>query len=255
MDGKLEVHGQVSECLGGIEMHNSTKKSFELSSAIAGITQGTDDFKNDVSNILHRYPVDTSWLPAAAPMYSISGNIKDYVVSAIPIITSNVPNRNLQCMTTSELFRFHPSFGRVAHKTFVGKPTHKNHQNKDLLQAKGVNLDAIAVSIPKYNLYKIVVLSGFDRTKDPELAEAILKKDIRSFSMGAWVTFFQCAICGSNLSKAECVCQKLYSLGGITPDKKLVYMDLIGIDFFENSALDIPPADYTARSDVIFDLR
>lgn len=253
-DMKIEVHGKVSECMGGIEMSNTNKRSFQLSSALASMTKGSTDFKESVHDLLNKRPVDTSWLPACASVYDISSDIRDYIVSAIPIITSNIPNRNLQCMTTEELFRFHPTFGRVAYKTFVGKPTHKNHQNKDLLQAKGVNFDAIAVKIPKYSLYKIVVLSGFDRTKDPELAQAILKKDIRSFSMGSWITAFMCAVCGVRLMGVECACQKLYGKEKVTTNGQLIYSNLMGIDFFENSALDIPPADYTARSDVLFDL-
>jgi len=247
--GKLEVHGQTASCTGGIELHNLKKKSFSLPQAIAGVlAESKKDSDIPTQKALQSFSnmsVDISWLPYCAKSYEISPKVQDYVVSVVPVVTSDVPNRNLQAMSSAELFSFDIRAGRPAFKTFIGKPTFMNHVNKNPLEAKGVNFDSCALSVPKYGLYKILVLSGFDRTKDTELVNSILKKERVAYSMGCWVDMFRCSVCGTDV-KNSCMCFDAHGKGGITKNDRLVYQELTGISFFENSVLDKDPADWTA---------
>lgn len=198
-------------------------------------------------------PVDISWLPAAAKAYKISGDIRDYVVSGVPYITSDFPNRNLQAFTGEEILRFRPRFGKVTYQTFIGKPTFQDHKNDDPLQAKGVNLDAVITYVPKYRVYKIIVLSAFDRTKDRELATAIADKDVNTYSMGAWVEVFKCGVpnCNSIATTPVCSHFRRFGKGGVTDKGELVYQNCYGVEFFEGSSV-ADPADYTAVGEDVY---
>lgn len=198
-------------------------------------------------------PVDVSWLPAAAKAYKISPDIRDYVVAGVPYITSEFPNRNLQGFPSDEILRFRPRFGCVTYKTFIGKPTFRDHKNSDPLQAKGVNLDAVVSYVPKYNVYKIIVLSAFDRTKDPITAKAIARRESNTYSMGAWVEAFSCSCCGAPANRPSCIHFNKYGKGGVTPERHLVYQRCFGIEFFEGSLVQ-DPADLTAIGDDVYEL-
>jgi hypothetical protein len=200
---------------------------------------------------IEKTPVDISWLPAASQAYKISPNIRDYVVAGVPYITSDFPNRNLQAFTQEEILKFRPNFGRVTYRTFVGKPTFQDHKNDDPLQAKGVNLDAIINYVPKYKVYKILVLSAFDRTKDPDLASAIANKEINTYSMGAWVELFTCSICGADANNPTCSHFTKIGKGNIAPGRQLVYQNCCGVEFFEGSSVS-SPADVTAVGEDVY---
>ena len=86
----------------------------------------------------------------------------------------------------------------------------EEHESDDMRKAKGVNLDSSLISIPKYKLAKVVVLSAFDRSKDTMLANMILKGKRNTYSMGAVVTYFTCSVCSGVLGpgvKRTCSCQ------------------------------------------------
>ena len=196
-------------------------------------------------------PVDVSWLPAAARAYNISPDIRDYVVAGVPYITSEYPNRNLQAFTGDEILRFRPRFGRVTYRTFVGKPTFRDHKNDNPLQAKGVNLDAVITPVPKYGVLKIIVLSAFDRTKDQITASAIADKKMNTYSMGAWVEQFRCSICGADANNPTCSHFRNTGKGGLTSKNELVYQNCFGVEYFEGSLVD-SPADLTAVGEDVY---
>ena len=159
---------------------------------------------------LNKKYIDVSWLSGAAEKYNISPNIEDYVVWPVPVVTSQLPNRNSQAFILKSLTEFEPTIGRRRYQTFIGKPTHQEHANDDITAAKGVNLDASLVKVPNYKLAKVVVLSAFDRTKDRDLVKEMLKNKTNSFSMGATCTTFQCSICKGVLGpgvKRTCRCR------------------------------------------------
>jgi LSD1 subclass zinc finger protein len=247
---KMEVYGQPIKGFRGIDMYKTSKKSFSLKIAIAEALKNTGT--EEVQPILEKSfsklieTVDISWLPAASAIYDISPDIKDYIIPVVPIITSDIPNRNSQAMPTEELFAFNPETGRLVYTSFTGKPTFWNHNNKDIKQAKGVNLDAIITNVPRYNIYKLLILSGFDRSKDMGIYNSIARGEGVAYSMGAMAKHFRCSLCNAVVELVDCKCFRKFGKGGITSEGKLVYQNLEGIDFFENSLLEKDPADWTA---------
>jgi hypothetical protein len=89
-----------------------------------------------------------TWLPFASKKYEISPNIEDYIVTPVITITSDVSNRNGVGFALSDLVKFNPDMGMQAYKTFKAKPTHVEHENKDITKAKGVILDTFLRKIP-----------------------------------------------------------------------------------------------------------
>ena len=249
---KTAVYGHVVESVSATELYKPKGRSLAPSEALAKIVSSEDVQRSTVEKIA-KTPIDISWLPFAAKAYNLSTDIRDYVVSAPPVITADIPNRNLQGMPSEEILTWKPQLGRIAYSTFRGKPTFENHNNKDVTQAKGVNFDAVIVGVPGFNLLKIVVLSAFDRSKDPELANGILKGEKRFYSMGCWVETFTCSVCGVENGLTACNCINQFGRGGITPEGKLVYQCCHGLDYFENSSVE-SPADISAIGDKIFSL-
>lgn len=190
--------------------------------------------------------VDISFLSFAAETYKISDNPRDYIYIPIPIVTVAIPNRNLQGFSFEEATRFDPLNGRQVYKTFVGKPTHINHQNRNPLAAKGVVFDSTLQYVDKYDVWKISTLAGFDTTKDEELVDGILRKKRTAYSMAALIDYFVCSVCGHKESRRSgpCPCMKNPGKGGIL-GSKLVYQLCTGTNYIEVSSVD-DPADVTA---------
>lgn len=197
--------------------------------------------------------IDVSWLDAASESYGISGDPRDYILVDIPIVTVDIPNRNLQAFPYEEVSYFDPLYGQMVYQTFNRKPCHIDHENKDPLKAKGVIFDSALEYVPAYNVWKIRILSGWDRTKDPWLAEQIVRKKRTGYSMGALVENFVCSACGkidTNIRKCQCM-MKGGGPGYVMSDGTLVYQQCVGANFIENSSVD-DPADITAETDAIW---
>lgn len=211
--------------------------------------------------------IDISWLPAAAETYKISADPDDYVLVDVPIVTPDVPNRNMQEFPFEEVSYFDPMYGKQIYKTFIGKPAHIDHINQDPLKAKGVHFDSSMEYIPAYGLYKIRVLTGWDRTKDPYLVNQIISGKRPGFSMGALVQAFVCSICGAtdtNVNPCRHMDQRLGVSKGMLWDTqrdcrvqanevhgmsaeavKLIYQRCVGCNYIEISNVG-DPADPTA---------
>lgn len=204
--------------------------------------------------------IDYSWLPLCSDAYNISGNIEDYTFVSVPIISCDVPNRNLQSFPFLEVSSWDINQGKPVYKTFVGKPTYTNHKNNTIPHlAKGVHFDSYLQSVPKYGLYKIIVLLGFDGKKDPGLAAAIRqKKGVEGYSMGAMVETFLDSHSAKFIGLNDPDYKK--NRGAIDKEQRLRYLSCVGSTFFETSCLGDfgrgdpgePPADHTATSDVIW---
>jgi hypothetical protein len=140
------------------------------------------------------HPLDVSWLKSASETYKISSDYRDYIVCEVPIVTANVPNRNMDAFSYKELTYYSPLYGCMTYQTFKGKPTHINHDNRDPTKAKGVIFDASLRKIG--GVYHVHVALGFDRTKDADLVQEIIASPVNGFSMGALVSYTTCSICG-----------------------------------------------------------
>ena len=198
------------------------------------------------------------WLPRAAEHYHISPNLSDYVIVPVPSIISELPNTNGDSVTKEELMRFKPDYGQLAYRTWIGKPTHIEHQNKDITQAKGVILDVFLRRLPaKFagGHVKVIKLLAFDRTKDELLVDAILKRKFNTYSLGMYYKRFQCSVCGTTVSQSNarfCDHTNLRRKTYIRPDGQLVYRKCQDIIGFETSAV-ADPAYVAATSDIILD--
>jgi len=197
--------------------------------------------------------IDLDILPAAAESYHISPDPKDYIVVSLPIVSVDVANRNLQAFPLQEVCHFDPLYGQMVYQTFKNKPVHVDHINEDPTKAKGIHADASMEYIRKYDLWKINVLTMWDRSKDPKLIDDILKKRRTGYSMGATVTYFICSICGQIDTMDNQRCEHMKAVGTLWgPNNRLAMQLCTGVCYFETSNLGNEPADPTAYSTDIF---
>lgn len=193
--------------------------------------------------------IDFSWLKSAATQYKISDDIADYVVVPVPIITCDFPNKNMQEFPLEEVTQWNTEHGRMVYQTFIGKPTFVEHKNDNPLEARGIHLDATMKYIPKYDVWKIVVLLAWDRTKDPELVQEIMHNPNYGYSMGSMVPAFLESTTGRRVRPTD-------KRGFLDKNGRLVYHRCVGLGkgstggantpvFFETSAVN-KPADATA---------
>jgi len=199
--------------------------------------------------------IDASmWLPMASKTYNISPSLKDYVIVPVPSIISDLPNTNGDSFSREQLMMFNIQQGRMAYKTFKGKPTYKEHNNTNPVEARGVILDVYLRPLKGYNskYLKLVKLLAFDRYKDPELCNKILRGEINTYSMGMLYKEYECSVCGfkANSSSSKCshtnLRKPLYRL----TDGRLVYRKCRYLTGFETSAV-ADPAYVCATSDFI----
>ncbi len=248
-----EVRGSVVAREGGLipahklySKFDSSKRVREKGFNVTAASGATGNFKREV---------DISWLPAAAKTYNTSDDPRDYLITEIPALTGEIPNKNLQRFSHRELLYFDPMHGRQVYKTFIGSGSHYEHQNKEPLKAKGIIFDAAAIYIPRYDVIKVQLLVGWDRTKDRDLVRDIETGERDGYSMGSIVKQFVCSITGKAVSPAG----GKYKRGQIVETRegnKLCYHDCTGSFFFEISSV-ATPADVSAIGENIgfFDLK
>ena len=194
-------------------------------------------------------PIDTTWLKAASDAYRISDDISDYIVVPVGIVTVDIPNRNMQCFPLEEVTSWDTDSGRIVYQTFTGKPLFLNHKNEDPRQSRGIILDSVLKYIPQYDLWKIYILTAWDRTKDKEVAEHILKDKKCEYSMGSMVKKFIEYPSGRKVTPKDV-------RGMINEEGKLVYHNCLCSCYFETSLITMQEgaADCTAinfQNDII----
>lgn len=175
-------------------------------------------------------PIDTWWLKSVSEAYRISDNISDYIIVPVPIITVDIPNRNLQAFPLEEVTAWNTDSGRITYQTFIGKPLFLNHKNDNPREAKGVILDSVMRFIPEYNIWKIAILTAWDRTKDKDLGNHILNDNKCEYSMGSYVKTFIEFPTGNKVTPKD-------SRGFIDKNGNLVYHQCLSSCFFETSAI------------------
>lgn len=197
------------------------------------------------------------WLPFASKKLNISPNVKDYVVIPIPTIVTDLPNRNGVGFPLSELVQFRPHLGMQSYKTWKGKPTFEEHENEDHTKAKGVIIDTHMRKIPGMNVWRLMKLLAFDRTRDPQLCADILSRKRNSYSMGAYLDGYTCSICHQEFGTCNHIPQG-YSKGDVlfVPHRtsgKLLFKNVVAPEGFETSSVKTP-AFISALNDKVFDM-
>lgn len=213
-----------------VEMKNLHKK------VLAADASNTD-------KAIYNIPLDTNrWLPQAAKVYHISKDINDYIVVPVCIMLSDLPNRNGVAFPLQELIKFNTDTGDLAYKAWKGKPTFVEHKNNVLSEAKGVIFDAFIEDAPQFegDLIKVILLLGFDKTKDPQLTSDILNGRRTCYSMGAYSEDFVCSICGKRLSQGGCEHASVTNPRFEVFDGKLGFYNVIDILPFETSSVATP---------------
>ena len=147
-------------------------------------------------------PLDVSWVRLAASAYNISPDIQDYIMVPVILFHANVPNRNSVGFSMSDLASFSREYGMQLYKTWKGKPVHHEHENDNPVEAKGVVLDTFMKRDGPF--WKVIAYLSIDRDKDSVLANRIAKKELKTYSMGAYITGgFQCSKCGA--AEGNCI--------------------------------------------------
>ncbi len=241
-DKKFAVYAKAQTSLKPFDVYTESKKS-GIITANAG------------SSILNHPELDMSipldfdtWLPFAAPGYHISPDPKDYIMVPVIVMPSDLPNRNKVAFPLKELIKFNPERGMQAYKTWKGKPTYLEHKNNDFTQAYGVIADSFMRKLEGWSdgkVWKVILLLAFDKTKNPDIVNAIVEGQSNSYSMGAMVSHYECSYCNAEVGKCEHIKvdkvkggvgnPTMYELNG-----KLVFPNCCGIEGFETSNVDTP---------------
>lgn len=190
------------------------------------------------------------WLEAAAPVYNISRDPKDYVIAPVTILLSEIPNRNGVAFPLTALAAFDPELGQMAYETWRRKPTFYEHANEDHTKAHGVIFDMTMRPARNFagNLWRVNALCGVDRTRVPLLANRVLAGDLKTWSMGATIAQYECAICGHHPTKTVRRCEhmsldnrqmRLFASANGQPPK-LAHYTTTGIRGFECSMVEVP---------------
>lgn len=203
----------------------------------------------------------TSWLPFAAKEYNISPDVRDYVVVPIPTIVTDLPNRNGIGFPLKELVKFRPHLGMQSYQSWKGKPTFEEHANSDHTVAKGVILDTHMRKIPGMNVWRLMKLLAFDRTRDPKLVQEILDKKRNSYSMGAYLDGYTCSYCHAQQGKGLGCNHVPYNMSSedvaFIPNRQLntlIFRNVINPEGFETSSVKTP-AYISALYDGVIDMR
>ena len=202
-----------------------------------------------------------AWLPLAAEHYCISPKLEDYICVPVVIMPSDLPNRNGVAFPYSELTAFNPNpyVKKVAYQTWEAAPTFYEHNNSDYTKAKGVVFSVTIAPIKgsQGNLYKVITLCGFDRTKDSKLYDRIKSKSLSTYSMGSYCDSYHCSICGKSYDEGACSHFNINNPQFKTFDTKygpkLAYYEASGICGFEVSAVETP-AYVSAQNEYLLSL-
>lgn len=190
------------------------------------------------------------WLPFAAECYNISRNPKDYLLYPVPILYSDLPNRNGIGMPLSELTKWNRERGTQAFAAWKGMPMFKEHSSDVVKEALGVIADTALRPITGFGngkFYKVMALAALDRSKGAEYVSLVERGEVNSYSMGAMVESWSCAYCGAGEGKCNHIDPKkpvnFYELNG-----RLVFKNVHDINPYELSIVK-DPAYPTAISD------
>lgn len=193
------------------------------------------------------------WLPFAAKELNLSTNLNDYLIYTVPLLWSDLPNRNGVGFPLSELIAWNVDQGCQAYKTWVGKPMFVEHQSDNHKTAIGIIVDTSLTQVEGFGdnkVWKVMAVCAIDKTKNPEYGNDMDAGKLNSFSMGAEITGgYSCAYCGSPLGRCDHLdpeeSGQMYLLNG-----KLVYRLVHGITGYEYSSVR-DPAYLVAVSDTI----
>jgi hypothetical protein len=250
------VYADVEAPFSPIDIHKEMKKSGCITTASTNeMVMDHPAIQSDDGNQLH-IPLDMkTWLPFAAPVYHISPNPEDYIIVPVIVMPSDLPNRNGVAFPLRELIKWDPEVGRQAYKTWKGMPTYSEHDNEDYTKSRGVIADSLMRKLNGFNggqIWKLLLLLTFDRSKYPDVVNRILSGQTNSYSMGAWVNSYECSVCSAELGHCGHISKTSRAFGNY--GGQLAFRNAIGIRGFECSEVSTP-AFISAISDKVSELK
>ena len=193
------------------------------------------------------------WLPFAAAELELSSDPKDYLIHPVPIMYSDLPNRNGFAFPLTELIKWNVELGCQAYKGWSGMPMYQEHQSEDHKKALGIVIDTSLRRIQNFGqgkFWKLMALAAVDRNKDPVIAEKMEKGEIDTYSMGAMVDYCTCSYCGAKAGECEHVEEDNNKVTFYTKQGRLVYKNVHGVKPYELSVVKDPAfatAQHTVR--------
>lgn len=195
------------------------------------------------------------WLPFAAKELELSADPKDYLIHPVPIMYSDLPNRNGFAFPLTELIKWNVALGRQAYKGWSGMPMYTEHQSEDHKKALGIVIDTSLRRIQNFGkgkFWKVMALAAVDRNKNPARAEQMEKGELNTYSMGAMVDYCTCSYCGAVAGECPHVEEDNNKVTFYEKNGQLVYKDVHGVQPYELSVVDDPAfltAGHTVRLD------
>lgn len=193
------------------------------------------------------------WLPFAAQELELSSDPKDYLIHPVPIMYSDLPNRNGFAFPLTELIKWNVGLGRQAYKGWSGMPMYTEHQSDDHKKALGIVIDTSLRRIENYGngkFWKVMALAAIDRNKNAKLAERVEQGLLTTYSMGAMVDYCTCSFCGAIAGECTHVPASNDNVTFYEKDGRLVYKDVRGVSPYELSVVEDPAygtAEHTVR--------
>ena len=181
------------------------------------------------------------WLPFAARELELSSDPKDYLIHPVPIMYSDLPNRNGFAFPLNELIKWNVELGRQAYKGWSGMPMYTEHQSEDHKKALGVVIDTSMRRIQNFvkgKFWKVLALAAIDRNKHPKRAEQIEKGEVTTYSMGAMVDYCTCSFCGAIAGQCGHVKEDNNAVTFYEKENQLVFKNVHGVRPYELSVVD-----------------
>lgn len=189
------------------------------------------------------------WMPYAAEFWSLSKDIKDYFLVPVPIIYTELPNRNGIAFPLEELVKWNKVKGAPAYMGWKGMPVHVEHDWDG--ESIGVIPDVSLQPLRSYGngkVFKVITLLAIDRTKNEKLGKQIESGERNTYSMGCLVDSYSCGHCHKEMGKCSHLNTK--SNADFREEKgKLVFRRVHGIEPVEVSSV-ADPAYGCAAGDV-----
>lgn len=241
IDGKrrIAVYADCEAYGNAIDVHKEFKaKNMSLNKGSI-VTANSQSVLSDLTPVLDW----ESWLPAAAHAYNISADPKDYILLPTIICPADIPNRNGVSFPYEELIKWNLESHQPVYKSWKGCPTFSEHENEDNSKARGVVLDVIMRKAKGFQgeIYKVYGLAAFDRSKYPDVAHRLLTRATTTVSMGAYVDYYECGVCGSKVGECQHTnARASYDFGIDRETGGLIYRICRGITPFELSEVQVP---------------
>lgn len=225
----------------------------DASSPILGVYQSSGRFTKIASQNSDITPAENQrvnevitgfskeFLRVMASVYNLSDKIDDYIFPVPRAVTADEPNGNGDNFTHDELTRYSPKHRCQVYSTFRNAPFHVEHMAADPKTARGFLPDVYYNQRNPRDKH-VLCVAAIDATKDPALAQGILKGDIDSFSMGCICDSVLCSYskCRKIAYEDKDLCDHLKFHKRSTIDGELIYEDCLGVEFQELSAVGNP---------------